>query len=109
MGGARHRRKGGRVEREIVQLHRDLGVHCERYPYSGATRFRNGSHDLDLYLFGKEQAPAVCEVKARKNGSGFTTLERWLSDYDALFLKRNNREPMVVLPWRVWRSLLERS
>ena len=43
------------------------------------------------------------------NGSGFTTLERWVGEYDILFLKRNNREPMVVLPWRVWRSLLQRS
>jgi hypothetical protein len=38
-----------------------------------------------------------------------TTLERWVGEYDILFLKRNNREPMVVLPWRVWRSLLQRS
>jgi hypothetical protein len=109
MGGARHRQKGNRCERELVQLHKDIGVHCERYPLSGASRFRGSGHDLDLYLFGKEQAPAVCEVKSRRNGEGFATLERWLSDYDALFLKRNNREPMVVLPWRVWKSLLQRS
>jgi hypothetical protein len=32
MSGARHRQKGNRVEREIVQLHRDLGIHAERYP-----------------------------------------------------------------------------
>jgi hypothetical protein len=48
-------------------------------------------------------------LKARRNGEGFATLERWLSDYDALFLKRNNAEPLVVLPWRVWRNLLERN
>jgi hypothetical protein len=58
---------------------------------------------------GREEAPLVAECKARKNGSGFTTLERWVGEYDILFLKRNNREPMVVLPWRVWRSLLQRS
>jgi hypothetical protein len=56
----------------------------------------------------KEEASLVAEVKARKNGGGFTTLESWLSDYDCSFLKRNNGEPLVVLPWRVWRSLLER-
>jgi hypothetical protein len=33
----------------------------------------------------------------------------WLSDYDCLFLRRNNADPFVVLPWRVWRSLLQRS
>ena len=28
MSGARHRRKGDRVEREIVELHPALGVHA---------------------------------------------------------------------------------
>lgn len=57
-GGARHRRKGDRAEREIVDLHRQLDVHCERYPYSGATRFRGSAHDIDLYLFGSDAARA---------------------------------------------------
>jgi len=34
MSGARHRRKGDRIEREIVEAHRALGVHAERYPLS---------------------------------------------------------------------------
>ena len=105
MGGARHRQKGNRCERELVQLHKDIGVHCERYPLSGASRFRGSGHDLDVYANGREEAPLVAECKARKNGAGFTTLESWLSDYDLLFLRRNNAEPLVVLPWRVWRSL----
>jgi hypothetical protein len=40
MSGARHRRKGNRVEREIVNEHRALGVHTERYSFRGASRFR---------------------------------------------------------------------
>src|SRR6516225_9992366 len=109
MSGARHRQKGSRIERELVALHKDIGVHCERYPLSGASRFRGSGHDLDIYARGKEEAPLVGEVKARKNGNGFTTLETWLADNDCLFLRRNNAEPLVVLPWRVWRSLLQRS
>jgi hypothetical protein len=31
------------------------------------------------------------------------------ADFDCLFLKRNHATPLVVLPWRVWRSLLQRS
>jgi Holliday junction resolvase len=108
-GGARHRRKGDRCEREIVALHKDIGVHCERYPLSGASRFRGSGHDLDIYARGKDEAPFVAEVKARKNGNGFTTLETWLADYDCLFLRRNHADPLVVFPWRVWRSLLQRS
>jgi hypothetical protein len=92
-----------------VQLHKDIGVHAERYPLSGASRFRSSGHDLDIYARGREEAPFVAEVKARKNGNGFTTLETWLADEDCLFLKRNNADPLVVMPWRVWRSLLQRS
>jgi hypothetical protein len=108
MSGASHRRKGAAHEREVVNRHRALGVHAERYPLSGASRFRGSGHDVDLYLFGREEAPAVAEVKGRKNGAGFTTLERWLGEFDALFLRRNNADPLVVLPWRMWASLIER-
>jgi hypothetical protein len=106
MSGACHRRKGDRIEREIVALHRALGIHAERYPLSGASRFRNSGHDIDLYINGPDAAPAVAEVKARKNGAGWTIIERQLGSFDALFLKSNNRPPLVVLPWRVWTDLL---
>ena len=108
MSGARHRRKGDRIERELVERHKALGIHAERYPLSGASRFRGSGHDLDIYAFGREQAPIVAESKARKNGASFVQLETWLGEYDVLFLRRNNADPMVLLPWRVWARLLER-
>ena len=108
MSGVRHRRKGDRIERELVQLHKDLGIHAERYPLSGASRFRGSGHDVDIYARGRDEAPLVVECKARKNGAGFTTLEKWLGEFDALFLKRNNADPMVVLPWRVWSVLIKK-
>jgi hypothetical protein len=67
--------KGGRIEREIVDLHQAINVHAERYALSGASRFRGSGHDVDLYLFGRDATPLVAEVKARKNGSGFAQLE----------------------------------
>jgi hypothetical protein len=45
-------------------------------------RFRGAGHDVDIYVFGADNAPLVAEVKGRKNGAGFTTLERWLGEYD---------------------------
>jgi Holliday junction resolvase len=108
MSGARSRRKGNRIERELVHRHQDLGIRAERYPLSGASRFRGSAHDVDLYIWGADEAPAVAEVKGRANGAGFTTLEKWLSDYDCLFLRRNNADPLVCLPWRTWARLLER-
>jgi Holliday junction resolvase len=107
-GGASSRRKGLVIERELVDRHKALGCHAERYPLSGSSRFRGSRHDIDLYLFGRDDAPLVAEVKARKNGSGFTTLETWLNEYDALFLRRNNTDPLVVIPWRVWARIIER-
>jgi hypothetical protein len=108
VSGARHRRKGDRVERELVQLHRALGIHAERYPLSGASRFRGAGHDLDVYALGTDAAPLVAEVKSRKDGAGFTMLEKWLGEYDLLVLRRNHADPMIVLPWRVWAALLEK-
>lgn len=105
-GGRASRQKGNRVELELVHKHIEIGVHAERYPLSGASRFRGSGHDLDVYPFGKDAPPIVAEVKSRKGGQGFATLENWLGEFDALFLKRNNAEPMVVLPWRTWAQLL---
>jgi hypothetical protein len=78
-GGARHRRKGDRCEREIVALHLALG---------------------------REECPLVWECKSRKAGGGFVQLERWLGENDLLFLRRDHAEPLVLLPWRVWARLL---
>ena len=108
MSGARHRPKENRIERALVERHREIGIHAERYPLSGASRFRGSGHDIDIYAFGREEAPLVVELKARKGGGGFVQLEKWLGEYDCLFLRRNNADPMVVLPWRVWAALLEK-
>ena len=109
MSGARPRRKGDRIERELVDRHKALGIHAERYPLSGASRFRDSGHDVDVYAFGRDAAPLVAEVKARKDGAGFTTLEKWLGEFDLLFLRKNNADPLVVVPWRVWARLLTKS
>jgi hypothetical protein len=103
--GMMSRRKGGRIEREIVTRHEDAGIHAERVPLSGAA---GGSYsgDVVVHAFGKDAAPLVAEVKARANGEGFATLARWLGSNDALFLRQNNADPLVCLPWRSWMRLL---
>ena len=74
-----------------------------------ASRFRGSGHDLDLYVDGRDEAPLVAEVKARKNGGGFAQLEKWLGDYDALFLRRDRANALVLLPWRVWADLIQQN
>lgn len=99
--------KGARVEREMVAKHIELGVHAQRIDARLGQFGADKSHDIDVYARGKDAAPLCGEVKARKNGEGFATLERWLGENDMLFLKRNNAEPMVVVPWRVWAELVK--
>ena len=101
------RDKGARVERNVVNLHRGLGVRAERVPLSGAMQFRNtASTDVDVYVFGPDDPPFVTEVKARASGEGFVTLERWLGEADSLFLVRDRATPLVVLPWARWQQIL---
>ena len=106
-GGRRSRVKGDRIEREIVSRHAEIGIKAELYPLSGASRFRGSGHDIDIYAFGTDEGPLVAEVKSRRSGAGFVTLEN--GEYDCLFLRRNSAEPMVLLPWRVWAALLGRG
>ena len=52
------------------------------------------------------KTPITCEVKSRKSGAGFVQLEQWLGEFDLLALRRNNAEPIIVVPWRTWAALL---
>jgi Holliday junction resolvase len=94
------RRKGNRVERELVDLHHEHGIPAERGPLSGAA---GGSFSGDLLVAGKLRG----EVKARRNGSGFATLERWLGENDVLYPRRDRATPLVVVPFLVWAAILD--
>ena len=98
--GKMSRDKGARGEREIVARHLALGVHAERVPLSGACggSFRG---DVEIENIGR------CEVKIRAGGGGFRTIETWLADSAALFLRRDRQSPLVVLPWETWERLLK--
>jgi len=105
------RDKGTRVERELAKLLTDVGIPTRRVIGSGAhggidSRLKG---DLQIGTHGPHGAEWLLtgEVKARKNGEGFTTIERWLGDNDLLLLKRNNRDPLAVLPWSTLVPLLQ--
>ncbi len=97
------RDKGARREREIVAMHKALGVHAERVGVAYAK-----GHDVDIFWRGRDYGALVAEIKARASGEGFVTLERWLGENDLLFLVRDRADPLVVIPWRVWELILGR-
>lgn len=105
--GKASRDKGLRRERAIVDIHTKSGLRAERVPLSGAAHYRGNGADVDLYVRGA--APVKAEVKARGDGDGFRTLERWLGGNDALFLWRDRSAPFVVLPLHVWLEVAGRS
>ncbi len=92
------RDKGNRIEREIVHRHLDMGIAAERVPLSGAA---GGSFKGDIQI-----GDLRGEVKARRAGQGFKTLERWLGDNDLLFLRRDRAEPLVVMDWKTYSKLM---
>ena len=98
--------KGQRIEREIIARHAEIDVHCERVPLSGATGYKGGV-DVDVYMFGRDAAPMISEVKSRADGAGFRLLERWMGDAEMLFLRRDRAEPIVVLPWSTYTGLVD--
>lgn len=106
MMGKVSRDKGLRRERAIVEIHIKSGIHAERVPLSGASRYQGNSGDIDIYARGRGTPPYTAEVKARGNGGGFKTLARWLASHDALFLWQDRAAPLVVLPLHVWLELL---
>ena len=101
VSGRRSRDKGARNERLVVELHRAIGLDALRVPLSGASEGFKG----DVIVTIRDRK-LQAEVKSRANGSGFTTLERWLGDNDALFLRRDRADAVVVLPWRTWAWLV---
>lgn len=97
--GARAPRRGSRIEREVVALHREAGLEAERTPLSGAL---GGDIVGDVLIARRLRA----EVKARAKGDGFRTLERWLGANDLLFLRRNGCAPLVVMDFALYARLL---
>jgi Holliday junction resolvase len=90
-GGKASRAKGDRLERAIVRLLQDRGIGAERVPLSGSAGGRY-SGDISVPCLGRD---LVIEAKSR--GSGFRQLYKWLDGRDALVLRADRCEPIVVL------------
>lgn len=97
--GKSARRKGGTVERKVVNRLNEM-VFAERVPLSGGTDYAKG--DVELACLGGLRM----EIKSRKNGEGFLMLDAWLADNDLLVLNRNRAEDMIVMRWEIFERFL---
>lgn len=86
--GRSQKQKGNRREREFAKL-----IGGMRIPLSGAAKHLGQDHTGDVDGLGLR-----FEVKARKEG--FKTLYKWLEQdgVDALALKADRKEWLVVIP-----------
>lgn len=110
MGGRKSRDKGNRVERNICDRLNKIGRNAKRVPNSGSSQGEFGG-DLHFDLPVGSSPPlvrrATAEVKARRDGKEWKTVKGWLADYEALVLVQDRQEPLVVLPWSVFSTLME--
>ena len=91
MSGKPSRDKGCRFERSIVNAFKANDIEAKRVPLSGAADGFKG----DVLVEGKGKTYRL-ELKARQ--SGFKQLYGWLDGNDALVVKADRQEALVILP-----------
>jgi len=99
------RRKGARIEREIVKRHKDINVLARRVARSGVLD-RSDEVDLDIFPWGEDFGALVAEVKADQARIPKTVI-KWLGENDLLFMRKDgNKDPIVVMPWSTYERLV---
>jgi len=95
------KRKGYRVEKKLVNMFLSEGIKSRRQPLSGA--IQDFPHDLQVDILGG----STVEAKARANGEGFKTIQRWKGSAEILLLVEDRCMPTVVLDWKYFISLVK--
>lgn len=103
MSGRHSRNKGYRYEAELVNAFKELGLKAVRVPLSGGTDYAKGDVEVIAGFDGKTKY--LCEAKRRKN------LPKWavdcLGDNDALVMRGDRGESLVVLRFETFAELLQ--
>jgi Holliday junction resolvase len=91
-GGRASRDKGNRLECAIRRALRNAGKNADRVPLSGSA---GGRYSGDILV------PDVCgrdlTVEAKARGDGFKRLYEWLEGRDALVVRADRHDALVVL------------
>src|SRR6266481_5922267 len=94
MSGRKHRQKGDRHERWLVNLLQEAGFAAERTPCSGAKRGSRfgGGYDVTWPLVGRDFM-----LEAKHHGNGFQRIYRWLDPVDMLIVKADFSADIAIL------------
>ncbi len=103
--GRRSRRKGAEGEREVVALHRAMGVHAERVPLSGAMAYPGNGEDVDIHIDDGE--PLRAQVKRQATDAGWKTVLGQLGNAAVLFFRQDRGGWFVLMPLATYRRLLK--
>ena len=106
--GKKSRDKGARSERALVNLLREGGLAALRVPLSGASKGFKG----DVVIRGCVNNPNKDEtggcdcpdfrIESKVRANGFKQIYNWLDGNDALAIKADNKEWLVVVPLKEW-------
>ena len=105
----RSRLKGSEGEREVVQLHRAMGIDAERVPLSDAMAYQENGEDGDVHVQGRGEAPLACQVKRQATDAGWKTLLGQLGDASMLFFRQDRGGWFVLMPLDTYKRLLGRA
>lgn len=109
--GKSQRDKGARVERNMIELLKDLGISSQRTAGSGAL-YGHGQALPDVALTLRDDLQCwyngwrfTAEVKARAKADGWKTIKDWMGASDTLLLVEDRKKPLVVLSWESFTRL----
>lgn len=107
MSGKKSRDKGARSERALVNLLREHGLDAVRVPLSGACDGFKGDVLVRGRFWGddgfdKQDFDPPLKIESKVRANGFKQIYNWLDGNDALAIKADNKEWLVVVPLKEW-------
>jgi hypothetical protein len=97
--GIKSRRKGARVELEVLHDLQDAGLTCEKLSYAWKK-----THDLRLTMLNRD-----CKMEIKCRANGFATIYKWLAPVDLLVLRADRKEALAVIPISTLIELIKKS
>jgi Holliday junction resolvase len=97
MSGKYSRNKGARFEREVVNFLKSEGMRANRVPLSGAMEGFKG----DVLVQTRVDQPLM-HFECKSLANGFKFVYESLGDNDALCIRADRQEPLIVLKLSKW-------